>query len=239
MKKLLKVAAIFATIAILSVSCKNEESTPAAPENEISVSNYSNGKIIKNNVVSVNVSKDSYVEYLQFTSEKGGNYIVYLNGSKITKFDGSAIPETFTYDSATGKFSAGNVSSYMFNAKKDGNAVSAFSKGRLSPADSSKGLYTEWTSENFPKVTFSVDADKNEFVEIVSGEQSFSPSFTNEKGWITVDGVDNDLVLFHSSNNFLFYQVYITERSEVSEVGRSLNSNSIEEFNSTEFLLLN
>lgn len=76
---------------------------------------FGSGKIIRNKVVNLNGSSDVYYEYLEFTSETGGNYSVYKKGEtentkvdKITLKNGDVtLPTTFTYETASGKFTGG------------------------------------------------------------------------------------------------------------------------------------
>lgn len=78
---------------------------------------FGSGKIIRNKVVNLNGSSDVYYEYLEFTSETGGNYSVYKDESgtktkvdKITLSSGEAtLPSTFTYDAESGKFTGGAI----------------------------------------------------------------------------------------------------------------------------------
>ncbi|MBD5399923.1 MAG: hypothetical protein HDR57_04730 [Treponema sp.] len=236
-KKLFKLVTLFASIAILTTGCADDNSNSPSSDNQVSVPTFGGGKIIKNSVV-VNESTDSYVEYLEFTSDIGGNYYVYKNGEKISSFNEKEISKTFSYNPETGEVTCGDVSAYMFSTKKDSETVSAFSKDRMIPADSEKGLYTTWTGNDTatPTIIFEIDKDDNQTLQIAQKDVIFTPSFERESGWITVKGITTDLVLYHSSNNFLFYRVYISERSEVNEVGRALIL--IEEFNSEYFILL-
>lgn len=75
---------------------------------------FGSGKIIRNKVVNLNGSSDVYYEYLEFTSETGGNYSVYKDesGTKtpitVSPIDGTTtLSSTFTYDAASGKFTGG------------------------------------------------------------------------------------------------------------------------------------
>lgn len=75
-----------------------------------------NGAVIKNEILLYNgdnsdsSNNDNYTEYLQFTSENGGNYFVYKNGTKVTEITYKSgtgdnardvtltVPEVFNYD---------------------------------------------------------------------------------------------------------------------------------------------
>ena len=129
MKKNVKLLSLILGTACLILSCTQNEGNDKVvePENTVNIPAYSSGKVLKNKVFST--GSDVYYEYLTFTSETGGTYALYKDGAQVTSYTNKnggtvTVPSSFTYDAATGKFSAGDVSSYMFNAKKNGKEVS-------------------------------------------------------------------------------------------------------------------
>lgn len=203
---------------------------------------FGSGKIIRNKVVNLNGSSDVYYEYLEFTSETGGNYSVYKDESvtktkvdKITLSSGEAtLPSTFTYDAASGKFTGGGntSSSYMFSAEKDGAEKYFVASDVLSTEGENKSsLMNKWTSaKHSNSYTFTasgtVSCDKGSFF------------YTNANGWILI----SDDVPFYwakvGDGNVLYYYVYETERTEVEAAGRAADSRTIS-LTSSIFLLLN
>ena len=195
-------------------------------ENAIGVPKFPAGKIIKNKVVSVSGGDSGYVEYLVFTSGTGGQYYLYRNGAEVKEFpegSGSAVPESFSYNPETGGFSVpgGMVSSYMFNAKKDGKNVAAIAKEELDCVAQAPALLAEWKGK---AVSFVFGEDSVEVKPVSSGAGAFSAEYTVNGGWITVLPKVSDssgLPLFYSSSGRMFYLAYETERSEAEAVGKS------------------
>lgn len=196
-------------------------------ENAIGVPKFSAGKIIKNKVVSVSGGDSGYVEYLEFASETGGKYYLCKNGAKVDEFpeeSGSAVPASFSYNPETGGFSvsaSGAVSSYMFNAKKDGKNVAAIAKEELKCAAEVPALLAEWKGK---AVSFVFGEDSVEVKPVSSAAGAFSAEYTVNGGWITVLPKVSDssgLPLFYSSSGRMFYLAYETERSEAEAVGKS------------------
>lgn len=195
-------------------------------ENAIGVPKFPAGKIIKNKVVSVSGGDSGYVEYLEFDSETGGKYYLYKDGAKVAKFpegSGSAVPESFSYNPETGGFSVSEdaVSSYMFNAKKNGKNVAAIAKEELECNAQVPALLAEWKGK---AVSFVFGEDSVEVKPVSSGAGAFSAEYKVNGGWITVLPKVSDssgLPLFYSSSGRMFYLAYETERSEAEAVGKS------------------
>ena len=220
----LAVAALALFAAGTFAGCSSDGGSSEA-ENAIGVPKFPAGKIIKNKVVSVSGGDSGYVEYLEFDSETGGKYYLYKDGAKVDEFpegSGYAVPGSFSYNPETGGFSVseGVVSSYMFNAKKDGKNVSAIAKEELECAVQPPALLAEWKGK---AVSFVFGEDSVE-VKPVSGAGAFSAEYTVNGGWITVLPKVSDssgLPLFYSSSGRMFYLAYETERSEAEAVGKS------------------
>lgn len=135
LKTLLTLIAVF---SVIFVGCASKgDDSPSAPKYDESASGnlpqVSESTVIRNKVVNLNGSTDVYYEYLTFTSATGGTYSVYkdVDGTKTVvpsiSLNGNdyVFPTEFTYDATTGQFTAGTVSSYMFDTKKDGKDVCA------------------------------------------------------------------------------------------------------------------
>ena len=129
-----------------------------------------------------------------------------------------------TYDAATGKFSAGDVSSYMFNAKKNGKEVSVIASEEMTCSQEKPALLAEWKSSS---LTFKFTSDDNGDNATVTQQDGSYPEFTvpytNDGGWITV----SNFPLFFSSSNRMFYLAYVTERTEVEAVGRNASCDEL------------
>lgn len=222
MKRLKLVLAylLLVTVAIVFIGCKNEPGgdDDAPPANSVSIPTYSNGKILKNKVVSLNEGGDNWYEYLTFESESDGKYALYKNGTEVKSYKNRngeevAVPAQFSYDSATGKFSAGDVSSYMFEARKDGSAVSVIAAEEMKCSAEKPTLCAEWSTS---KIKFTFDVESNVKIAPIGGN-AFTVQYTNDDGWITA----GKFPLFYSSANRMFYLAYTTERVEVEAVGRN------------------
>ena len=213
---------VVCALAVFVAGCSDSDSGGAEPENAVSVPKYQAGKIIKNKVVSVGGGDSGYFEYLEFESETAGKYHLYKDGAEVSESE-----KDFTYDPATGKFSAGAgenaVHSYMFEAKKDGEKVSVIAKDEMECDAEKPVLCARWTVGSF---AFSFDGDMNVSVENSAQENNtkFSAKYSNEDGWVTIETEPDSIPLFYSSSNRFFFLAYATERSEVSELGRNVAS---------------
>ena len=182
---------------------------------------------MKNKVISS--GSDVYYEYLTFESETSGTYALYKDGAQVTSYtnkngESVSVPSSFTYDAVTGKFSAGDVSSYMFNAKKDGKEVSVIAAEEMTCSQEKPALLAEWKSSS---LTFKFTSDDNGDNATVTQKDGSYPEFTvpytNDGGWITV----SNFPLFFSSSNRMFYLAYVTERTEVEAVGRNASCDEL------------
>ena len=229
MKKNVKLLSLILGTACLILSCTQNEGNDKVvePENTVNIPAYSSGKVIKNKVVSS--GSDVYYEYLTFESETGGTYALYKDGAQVTSYtnkngESVSVPSSFSYDAATGKFSAGDVSSYMFNAKKDGKEVSVIAAEEMTCSGEKPALLAEWKSSS---ITFKFTSDDNGDNATVTQNDGSYPEFTvpytNDGGWITV----SNFPLFFSSSNRMFYLAYVTERTEVEAVGRNASCDEL------------
>ena len=229
MKKNVKLLSLILGTACLILSCTQNEGNDKVvePENTVNIPAYSSGKVLKNKVVST--GSDVYYEYLTFESETGGTYALYKDGAQVTSYTNKnggtvTVPSSFTYDAATGKFSAGDVSSYMFNAKKDGKEVSVIASEEMTCSQEKPALLAEWKSSS---LTFKFTSDDNGDNATVTQKDGSYPEFTvpytNDGGWITV----SNFPLFFSSSNRMFYLAYVTERTEVEAVGRNASCDEL------------
>ena len=229
MKKNVKLLSLILGTACLILSCTQNEGNDKVvePENTVNIPAYSSGKVLKNKVFST--GSDVYYEYLTFTSETGGTYALYKDGAQVTSYtnkngESVSVPSSFTYDAATGKFSAENVSSYMFNAKKNGKEVSVIASEEMTCSQEKPALLAEWKSSS---LTFKFTSDDNGDNATVTQQDGSYPEFTvpytNDGGWITV----SNFPLFFSSSNRMFYLAYVTERTEVEAVGRNASCDEL------------
>ena len=229
MKKNVKLLSLILGTACLILSCTQNEGNDKVvePENTVNIPAYSSGKVLKNKVVST--GSDVYYEYLTFTSETGGTYALYKDGAQVTSYtnkngESVSVPSSFSYDAATGKFSAGDVSSYMFNAKKNGKEVSVIASEEMTCSQEKPVLLAEWKSSS---LTFKFTSDDNGDNATVTQNDGSYPEFTvpytNDGGWITV----SNFPLFFSSSNRMFYLAYVTERTEVEAVGRNASCDEL------------
>ena len=228
---------LFLATAVMFAGCSSDDGdddTP--PENSVSILKYSPGKILKNKVISS--GSDVYYEYLTFTSETGGTYALYKDGAPVTSYtnkngESVSVPSSFYYDAVTGKFSAGDVSSYMFNAKKNGKEVSVIACEEMTCSQEKPVLLAEWKSSELSFVFVSDDNGDNATVKNNDGSYpEFTVPYTNDGGWITV----SKFPLFFSSSNRMFFLVYETERSEVEAEGRNASCDELN-FVSRAFIL--
>lgn len=196
------------------------------PVNAIDVPKYSTGKIIKNKVVSVGGGDSGYYEYLEFESGTGGKYHLYKDGAEITAYpdeSGTAVPAEFSYNPESGEFSAEaggrSLSSYMFNAGKDGKKVPVIAAEEMKCNAEKPALLAEWEAGD---CSFVFNEDSVEVKPVSFG--AFSAEYTVSGGWITVlpkVSSSSGLPLFYSSSGRMFYLAYETERSETESVGKS------------------
>ena len=213
---------VVCALAVFVAGCSDSDSGGAEPENAVSVPKYQAGKIIKNKVVSVGGGDSGYFEYLEFESETAGKYHLYKDGAEV-----SESAKDFTYNPATGKFSAGAgenaVHSYMFETKKDGEKVSVIAKDEMECDAEKPVLCAGWTVGSF---AFSFDEDMKVSVKNTAdgADLEFSAGYSNEDGWVTIETEPDSIPLFYSSSNRFFFLAYATERSEVSELGRNVAS---------------
>lgn len=229
MKKNVKLLSLILGTACLILSCTQNEGNDKVvePENTVNIPAYSSGKVLKNKVVST--GSDVYYEYLTFESETGGTYALYKDGAQVTSYtnkngESVSVPSSFTYDAATGKFSAENVSSYMFNAKKNGKEVSVIASEEMTCSQEKPVLLAEWKSSSLTFKFTSDDSGDN--VTIKNNDESypdFPVPYTNDGGWIMV----SNFPLFFSSSNRMFYLAYVTERTEVEAVGRNASCDEL------------
>ena len=229
MKKNVKLLSLILGTACLILSCTQNEGNDKVvePENTVNIPAYSSGKVLKNKVVST--GSDVYYEYLTFTSETGGTYALYKDGAQVTSYTNKnggtvTVPSSFTYDAATGKFSARDVSSYMFNAKKDRKEVSVIASEEMTCSQEKPALLAEWKSSSFTFKFTSDDSGDN--VTVKNNDESypdFPVPYTNDGGWIMV----SNFPLFFSSSNRMFYLAYVTERTEVEAVGRNASCDEL------------
>ena len=229
MKKNVKLLSLILGTACLILSCTQNEGNDKVvePENTVNIPAYSSGKVLKNKVFST--GSDVYYEYLTFESETGGTYALYKDGAQVTSYTNKnggtvTVPSSFSYDAATGKFSAGDVSSYMFNAKKDRKEVSVIAAEEMTCSQEKPALLAEWKSSS---ITFKFTSDDNGDNATVTQNDGSYPEFTvpytNDGGWITV----SNFPLFFSSSNRMFYLAYVTERTEVEAVGRNASCDEL------------
>ena len=229
MKKNVKLLSLILGTACLILSCTQNEGNDKVvePENTVNIPAYSSGKVLKNKVFST--GSDVYYEYLTFTSETGGTYALYKDGAPVTSYtnkngESVSVPSSFYYDAVTGKFSAGDVSSYMFNAKKNGKEVSVIASEEMTCSQEKPALLAEWKSSEFSFIFVSDDSGDNATVKNNDGSYpEFPVPYTNDGGWITV----SNFPLFFSSSNRMFYLAYVTERTEVEAVGRNASCDEL------------
>ena len=238
MKKNVKLLSLILGTACLILSCTQNEGNDKVvePENTVNIPAYSSGKVLKNKVFST--GGDVYYEYLTFESETSGTYALYKDGAQVTSYtnkngESVSVPSSFSYDAATGKFSAGDVSSYMFNAKKDRKEVSVIASEEMTCSQEKPALLAEWKSSSIAfKFTSDDNGDNATVTQNDGSYPEFTVPYTNDGGWIMV----SNFPLFFSSSNRMFFLVYETERSEVEAVGRNASCDELN-FVSRAFIL--
>lgn len=172
---------------------------PASVENEPAY----NGKILKNEVQDFKEdgTYDTYYEYLEWTSDSGGNYSVYKkgeNGSENTKqttLNSITIPEAFTYDSSAKTVSvtvSGKESKY-FLFKSGISYITATEK--LDTETDPVVLWTKWRGED------------SEFIIAESGNIAITPDTTesNPKTYTTKFSMVNGFLSSENTPIAFFY----------------------------------
>ena len=136
-------------------------------------------------------------------------------------------PTEFTFDKVTGKFTAGETSSYMINAK---NLVIL-----TTASENKSSLMNEWISESGECFNFMANGTVA-FTDL-NGEIA-CPSFSNNDGWILI--AESIPLLWSKQGEVykLYYPIYETERTTVDAEGRmAVTENSIN-LVSNKFLLV-
>lgn len=244
-----KMGKLFALTGILALglsffSCAGDSSSSSAGGSvEVldvcangSLPSVSDSTIIKNKVVFINGSDDVYYEYLKFTSSTSGEYSIYKQEDDDLvlqiSFEGTVIPATFTYDEDTGLVSTGAGGNYIFKAGSDFGVASEI-LSVASGTDTDK-LFQEWVTVNSDTFNFS---EIGTLTIIENGDNAlYGSDFSNKSGWITAGELSFCWVKIAGEKK-LYFNAYKTERSEVSEVGRALNSDEIN-LVSSKFLFL-
>ena len=238
--------ALITVFSVIFVGCASEgDDSPSAPKYDEPASGnlpqVSESTVIRNKVVNLNGSTDVYYEYLTFTSATGGTYSVYkdADGTKTVvtsiSLNGNdyVFPTEFDYDATTGKFTAGTVSSYMFDTKKDGKAVCAVASEILTTdAENKSSLFNVWKSTT--GVTFEFTP---ETVIISDNSVDTKLNISLKDGWILIPEDIEMCWLKQGSNYNLYYPVFVTERETVEAAGKSLATDSID-LVSSKFLLV-
>ena len=180
--------AMIAVCSVIFVGCASSEDDSSSvnygASGSGSVPEFVANSVIKNKVVNINGSTDVYYEYLTFTTDSAGTYSVYkdIDGT-LTKQEsitfGDVVvnfPTEFTFDKATGKFTAGETSTYMVNAKKSGKEVYAIAGEILTTSSENKSsLMIEWVSASGE--CFNFMADGTVVYTDINGE-TVCPAFT-------------------------------------------------------------
>ena len=240
--------ALITVFSVIFVGCASEgtgDDNPSAPKYDEPASGnlpqVSESTVIRNKVANLNGSTDVYYEYLTFTSTTGGTYSVYkdVDGTKTVvtsiSLNGNdyVFPTEFTYDATTGKFTAGTVSSYMFDTKKDGKDVCAVASEILTTdAENKSSLFNVWKSAT--GVTFEFTP---ETVIISDNSVDTKLNISLKDGWISIPEDIEMCWLKQGSNYNLYYPVFVTERETVEAAGKSLATDSID-LVSSKFLLV-
>ena len=240
--------AMIAVCSVIFVGCASSEDDSSSvnygASGSGSVPEFVANSVIKNKVVNINGSTDVYYEYLTFTTDSAGTYAVYkdIDGT-LTKQEsitfGDVVvnfPTEFTFDKATGKFTAGETSTYMVNAKKSGKEVYAIAGEILTTSSENKSsLMIEWVSASGE--CFNFMADGTVVYTDINGE-TVCPAFTNNDGWILI--AESVPLLWAKQGEVynLYYPIYETERTTVDAEGRmAVTENSIN-LVSNKFLLV-
>lgn len=199
--------------------------------------------VIKNKVVNLNGSTDVYYEEYTFNSETAGTYALYKGTekqSKITiKEKEYSVPESFTYDSGTGKvtINLGETPLYYYisTVKKDGKTIPVVIGDIFSLVDSNADkstLFNNWKSEKY-KVSFKFN--KSGIVSFsLKGNEAYS-EYSNDNGWILV----GEVPFYWSklgSENVLYYMIFETTQEISNRTALSYNTESELDFTSNNFL---
>lgn len=240
--------AMIAVCSVIFVGCASSEDDSSSvnygASGSGSVPEFVANSVIKNKVVNINGSTDVYYEYLTFTTDSAGTYSVYkdIDGT-LTKQEsitfGDVVvnfPTEFTFDKATGKFTAGETSTYMVNAKKSGKEVYAIAGEILTTSSENKSsLMIEWVSASGE--CFNFMADGTVVYTDINGE-TVCPAFTNNDGWILI--AESIPLLWAKQGEVynLYYPIYETERTTVDAEGRMAVATDSIDLVSNRFLLV-
>ena len=240
--------AMIAVFSVIFVGCASSEDDSSSvnygASGSGSVPEFVANSVIKNKVVNINGSTDVYYEYLTFTTDSAGTYSVYkdIDGT-LTKQESISFgdvvvnfPTEFTFDKATGKFTAGKTSTYMVNAKKSGKEVYAIAGEILTTSSENKSsLMNEWISES--SECFNFMADGTVVYTDINGE-TVCPAFTNNDGWILI--AESIPLLWAKQGEVynLYYPIYETERTTVDAEGRMAVATDSIDLVSNRFLLV-
>lgn len=203
-----------------------------------------NGKILKNKVVMLDGSSDVYYEYLKFTSESAGEYSLYKDGKKQDTYKDKTLPTAFAYEKARGKVTVGDTSSYIYDYKHGDEDKRGIADEILSATDKSS-LYTTWTSDkrglDFTFKAGEADDEDDAVCTIKSKDGgSATAGIQIDEGHFIIQGNMPFFWTRLNGENTLYFMAYETERSEVSEVGRSAMTNVVDmEFGRFIFAALN
>ncbi len=240
--------AMIAVCSVIFVGCASSEDDSSSvnygASGSGSVPEFVANSVIKNKVVNINGSTDVYYEYLTFTTDSAGTYSVYkdIDGT-LTKQEsitfGDVVvnfPTEFTFDKATGKFTAGETSTYMVNAKKSGKEVYAIAGEILTTSSENKSsLMIEWVSASGE--CFNFMADGTVVYTDINGE-TVCPAFTNNDGWILIAESIPLLWAKQGEAYNLYYPIYETERTTVDAEGRMAVATDSIDLVSNRFLLV-
>ena len=241
--------AMITVCSVIFVGCASSEddSTPSVnygASGSGSVPEFVANSVIKNKVVNINGSTDVYYEYLTFTTDSAGTYSVYkdIDGT-LTKQEsitfGDVVvnfPTEFTFDKATGKFTAGETSTYMVNAKKSGKEVYAIAGEILTTSSENKSsLMIEWVSASGECFNFMADGTVA-FTDAIG--EKVTLAFANKDGWILI--AESVPLLWAKQGEVynLYYPIYETERTTVDAEGRMAVAEDSVDLVSNRFLLV-
>lgn len=240
--------AMIAVCSVIFVGCASSEDDSSSvnygASGSGSVPEFVANSVIKNKVVNINGSTDVYYEYLTFTTDSAGTYSVYkdIDGT-LTKQEsitfGDVVvnfPTEFTFDKATGKFTAGETSTYMVNAKKSGKEVYGIAGEILTTSSENKSsLMNEWVSASGE--CFNFMADGTVVYTDINGE-TVCHAFTNNDGWILIAESIPLLWAKQGEAYNLYYPIYETERTTVDAEGRMAVATDSIDLVSNRFLLV-
>ena len=240
--------AMIAVCSVIFVGCASSEDDSSSvnygASGSGSVPEFVANSVIKNKVVNINGSTDVYYEYLTFTTDSAGTYSVYkdIDGT-LTKQESITFgdivvnfPTEFTFDKTTGKFTAGETSTYMVNAKKSGKEVYGIAGEILTTSSENKSsLMNEWVSASGECFNFMTDGTV--VYTDINGE-TVCPAFTNNDGWILIAESIPLLWAKQGEAYNLYYPIYETERTTVDAEGRMAVATDSIDLVSNRFLLV-